>query len=112
MEKRNRLLALGDDGDVGVEKEQLVVRDNKADLAFTGTLLASAAPENITDDYWWEYRVYQTNAGKHVFSKVCRTIFANKADEHEADVFDPEPSSVPSQLLRSARDLTRSKPVG
>jgi hypothetical protein len=38
-------------------------------------------------------------------------VFAEDPDTHEADVFDPSPSSVPSQLLRSARDLARSRPL-
>jgi hypothetical protein len=111
LRMRDRLPALADDGDVGIEKEQLVVRDEKADLRFTGVLIASAAPERVEDDYWWEYRIYETTGGKHVFSKVARTLAANKPDRHEAEVFDPAPSSVPSQLLRGARDLTRSRPL-
>jgi hypothetical protein len=108
---QNRLPALEDDADVGVEKEQLVVRDGKADLAFTGTLLASAAPTAARKGHWEELRVYETNGGKHVFSRVTRTVTAGEDDRHEADVFEPSPSSVPSQLLRSARDLARSRPV-
>jgi hypothetical protein len=108
---KSRLPELDDDADVGVEKEQLVMRDNKADLAFTGTLLASAAETPPIEDSWEEYRIYATSGGKHVFSKVRRSVFATKPDLHDADVFDPTPSSVPSQLLRSARDLTRSKPM-
>jgi hypothetical protein len=38
-------------------------------------------------------------------------VFADQRDTHEADVFDPSPASVPSQLLRSARDLARSRPL-
>jgi hypothetical protein len=41
---QSRLPVLDDDTDVGVQKDQNVIRDGKADLAFTGTLLASAAP--------------------------------------------------------------------
>lgn len=108
---RNRLPALDDDADVGVQKEQIVVRDGKADLAFTGTLVASAAPSSAPKGQWREYRVYETNAGKHVFSKVTRSVFAEDQDTHEAEVFDPSPSSVPSQLLRTARDLARSRPL-
>jgi hypothetical protein len=111
VEKRNRLPALADDADVGVEKEHLVVRDDKADLTFTGTLLASAAPASAPEGHWQEYRVYETNAGKHVFSKVTRSVSAEEHDQHEAEVFDPAPSSVSSQLLRSARDLARSRPL-
>jgi hypothetical protein len=108
---QNRLPVLDDDPDVGVQKEQIVIRDGKADLAFTGTLLASAAPPSAPKGQWHEYRVYETNGGKHVFSKVTRSVFAEEHDTHEAEVFDPSPSSVPSQLLRSARDLARSRPL-
>src|SRR6202034_4125844 len=44
IKMQSRLPVLDDDPDVGVQKEQIVIRDGKADLAFTGTLLASAAP--------------------------------------------------------------------
>jgi hypothetical protein len=108
---QSRLPALDDDADVGLQKEQVVIRDGKADLAFTGTLLASAAPPSAPKGQWQEYRIYETNAGKHVFSKLTRSIFTEDQDTHEADVFDPSPSSVPSQLLRSARDLARSHPL-
>jgi hypothetical protein len=46
-----------------------------------------------------------------VFSKVTRTIFADESDKHEADVFEPSPTSVPSQLLRSAREMAKSRPL-
>jgi hypothetical protein len=108
---QSRLPALDDDADVGVQKEHIVIRDGKSDLAFTGTLLASAAPTSAAKEHWQEYRIYETNGGKHVFSKVTRTVFADEQDAHEAEVFDPSPSSVPSQLLRSARDLARSRPL-
>jgi hypothetical protein len=108
---QSRLPVLGDDSDVGVQKEQIVVRDGKADLAFTGTLLASAAPSSAPKGQWQEYRIYETNGGKHVFSKVTRSVFVEEQDTHEAEVFEPTPSSVPSQLLRSARDLARSHPL-
>jgi hypothetical protein len=108
---QHSLPALHDDADVGVQKEHVVVRDDKADLAFTGTLLASAAPETAPKGNWHEYRIYQTSGGKHVFYKVGRSIFVEDQDTHEAEIFDPAPSSVPSQLLRSARELTRSHPV-
>jgi hypothetical protein len=111
IKMQSRLPALDDDPDVGVQKEQIVVRDGKPDLAFTGTLLASAAPPSAPKGKWPEYRVYETNAGKHVFSKATRSVFADDKDTHEAEVFDPSPSSMPSQLLRSARDLTRSRPL-
>lgn len=108
-----RLPVLEDDSDVGIQKEQVVVRDGKADLAFTGTLIASVAPPSAPNqERWGEYRIYETNGGKHVFSEVIRSIFVDEPDRHEAEVFEPSPSSVPAQLLRSARDLTRSRPVG
>lgn len=111
VKMRSRLPALDDDADVGVEKEQIVTRDGKADLGFTGTLLASAGPGTVPKkDDWQEYRVYQTNGGKHVFSKVTRSVLADKDDSYEADVYDPSPSSVPSQLIRSARELVHSRP--
>jgi hypothetical protein len=108
---QSRLPRLDDDPDVGVQKEHIVIRDGKADLAFTGTLLASTAPPSAPKGQWQEYRIYETTGGKHVFSKVTRSVLVDEADTHEAEVFDPSPSSVPSQLLRSARDLTRSRPV-
>jgi hypothetical protein len=108
---QSRLPVLDDDPDLRVQKEQIVIRDGKADLAFTGTLLASAAPPSAPKGQWQEYRIYETNGGKHVFSKVTRSVFAEERDTHEAEVFDPSPSSVPSQLLRGARDLARSRPL-
>jgi len=111
VKMQSRLPALDDDPDVGVQKEQIVIRDGKADLAFTGTLLASAAPPSAPQGHWQEYRIYETSGGKHVFSKVTRSVFAEEQDTHEAEVFDPSPSSVPSQLLRSARELARSRPL-
>jgi hypothetical protein len=111
LKMQSRLPALDDDGGLGVEKPQLVTRDGKADLAFTGTLLASAAPTAAPDGRWQEYRVYETNGGKHVFSKVTRSVFADQADACDAEIFDPTPTSVPSKLLRSAHDLTHSTPM-
>jgi hypothetical protein len=111
VKMQNRLPVLDDDSDVGIQKEQIVIRDGKADLAFTGTLLASAAPSAGPKGNWQEYRIYETTGGKHVFSKVTRSVFAEDQDTHQADVFEPSPSSVPSQLLRSARDLARSHPL-
>lgn len=106
-----RLPVLDDDPDVGIQKEQTIVRDGKPDLSFTGKLLASAAPPSAPNGHWQEYRIYETNGGKHVFSKATRSVFAAEQDTHEAEIFDPSPSSVPSQLLRSARELTRSHPL-
>jgi hypothetical protein len=111
VKMKDHLPALDDDSDVGIQKDQVVTRDGKADLAFTGTLLASAAPDAAPKGSWYEYRVYQTTGGKHVFSKIKRSIYLEDADTHEAEIFDPAPSSMPSQLLRSARDLTHSKPL-
>src|SRR5580658_140816 len=111
IKMQSRLPVLDDDPDVGVQKEQIVVRDGKADLAFTGKLLASAAPPSAPKGQWQEYRIYETNGGQHVFSKVTRSVFAEDQDTHAAEAFDPSPSSVPSQLLRTARDLARSRPL-
>ena len=109
---RDHLPALDDDGDLGVQKEQVVVRDGKPDLAFTGALLASVASLSSTDqEHWEEYRIYETDGGKHVFSKVTRSVFVQEQDRHSAEVFEPSPSSVPSQLLRTARDLIHTRPL-
>jgi hypothetical protein len=108
---QSRLPALEDDADIGVEKEQIVTRDGKADLMFMGALLASAAPTSAPKGKWQEYRIYLTNGGKHVFSKVARNVLEDEDDTHEAEVFDPTPSSMPSQLLRSAREIARAKPL-
>ena len=77
----------------------------------TGTLLASAAPDSAPAGHWEEYRIYHTNGGKHVFSKVGRNVLEKQQDSHEAEVFDPSPSSVPTQLLRSAREIARARPL-
>jgi hypothetical protein len=111
VKMQQRLPALEDDADVGLQKEYVVTRDGKADLAFTGTLIASAAPSSAPKGEWQEYRIYETSGGKHVFSKTTRNVLAEEQDSCEAEVFDPSPSSMPSQLLRSARDLTRSHPL-
>jgi hypothetical protein len=108
---RGRLPALDDDADVGVSKQHIVTRDGKADLRFEGVLLASAAPASAPEGRWEEYRIYQTNGGKHVFSKVTRSVLEKDEHTHEADVFDPAPSSVPSQLIRSAREIARARPL-
>jgi hypothetical protein len=111
VKMQSRLPGLDDDPELGVQKELVVTRDGKADLAFTGTLVASAAPPSAPKGQWQEYRIYETTGGKHVFSKVTRNVLTDERDVHEAEVFDPSPSSVPSQLLRSARDLARSSPL-
>jgi hypothetical protein len=109
LKLQNRLPSLDDYDDIGAQKEQIVVRDGKPDLTFTGALLASAAPAFATKGYWEELRVYLTSSGKHVFSKIKRSVFAEEHDEHQAEIFDPAPTSATAQLLRSAHDLTHSK---
>src|ERR1700722_8059109 len=108
---QDHLPALDDDADIGAQKEHIVTRDGKADLRFTGVLLASAAPASAPEGHWQEYRIYQTDGGKHVFSKIARTVLEKDQDTHEAVVFDPSPSSMPSQLMRSARELARARPL-
>jgi hypothetical protein len=108
---QSRLPALEDDADIGVEKEHIVTRDGKADLLFTGSLLASAAPATAPKGQWQEYRIYKTHAGKHVFSRVTRNVLEEKDDAYDAEVFDPTPSSVPSQMLRTAREIARARPL-
>jgi hypothetical protein len=107
---QSRLPSLDDSESIGVQKEHIVVRDGKPDLVFNGTLLASAAPDVAIKGRWDEFRVYQTSAGKHVFSKMNRTIYVEEQDTCEAEVFDPDPKSPAAQLLRSAHDFTHSKP--
>ena len=111
LRMQGQLPALDDDADVGVEKEYIVTRDGKADLRFSGVLLASAAPDSAPEGHWEEYRIYHTSGGKHVFSKVGRNVLEKEQDSHEAEVFDPSPSSVPSQLIRSAREIARARPL-
>jgi hypothetical protein len=108
---QGHLPALDDDADIGVEKEHIITRDGKADLLFMGALLASAAPSSAPKGHWQEYRIYHTNGDKHVFSRVTRSIREDEEDHYEADVFDPAPSSVPSQLLRGAREIARARPL-
>jgi hypothetical protein len=111
LQQQKRLPALDDDGDVGVQKEHIVTRDGKADLLFTGVLLASAAPASAPKGEWQEYRIYHTTGDKHVFSKVSRHVSDGEEDTHEAEVFDPAPSSTTSQLMRSAREIARARPL-
>jgi hypothetical protein len=54
IKMQSRLPVLDDDPDVGAKKEQIVIRDGKADLAFTGTLLASVAPPSAPKGQWGE----------------------------------------------------------
>ena len=111
IRRQSRLPALDDDAEVGVQKEHIVTRDGKADLRFSGVLLASAAPDSAPKEQWQEYRIYQTNGDKHVFSRVTRNLKDDADDTYEAEVFDPAPSSVPSQLMRSAREIARARPL-
>jgi len=111
LRMQSHLPALEDDADVGQHKEYIVTRDGKADLRFNGVLLASAAPHGAPEGHWEEYRIYQTDGEKHVFSKVTRNVLEKEDDAYEAEVFDPNPSSVPSQLLRSAREITHARPL-
>lgn len=111
LKLQGRLPALDDDADVGVPKDHVVVRDGKVDLAFNGTLLASAAPGLVPHDQWQELRVYETPAGKYVFSRVTRHLALDEEDEHEAEIFEPEPWSKSAQLLRNARNLARAHPL-
>jgi hypothetical protein len=110
LEMQSHLPKLADDADIGVQKEQVVTRDGKADLRFVGTLLASVAPETVPEGRWQELRIYETDAGKHVFSRVTRNVLEKEKDVCEADIYDPEPSSVPSHLFRSAREMARGRP--
>jgi len=111
LRRQNRLPALDDDAELGVQKEHIVTRDGKADLRFSGALLASAAPDSASKGHWQEYRIYRTNGDKHVFSRITRTVEDDDGDTYEAEVFDPAPSSVPSQLMRSAREIARARPL-
>jgi hypothetical protein len=86
---QSRLPVLDDDPDVAVQKEQIVIRDGNADLAFTGKLLASVAPPAAPKEQWQEYRIHETNGGKHVFSKVTRRVFVEEQDAQEAEVLTP-----------------------
>ncbi len=92
MGLQSRLPALSDDAELGVQKEQLVTRDGQADLAFTGTLVASAAPPAAPEGRWKEYRIHETSGGKHVFSRVTRNVSTEQPDAYDAEVFDPSPS--------------------
>jgi hypothetical protein len=74
----------------------------------SGTLIASAAPSVAPEGHWDEYRVYETTAGKHVFSKITRKIQVKEHDEHKAEVFEPVPSTMTAQIVKSAHDLTHS----
>ena len=85
----SRLPKLDDDDDIGVEREHVVIRDDQADLKFSGTLLASVAPEGAPSGRWKEYRVYRTTGGKHVFSSVGRSVLDGERDKFKAEAFSP-----------------------
>jgi hypothetical protein len=110
LEMQSRLPALADDADIGVQKEQVVTRDGKADLRFIGVLLASEAPGTVPEGRWQELRIYETDGGRHVFSRITRNVLEKEKDSHEAEIYDPAPSSVPSHLVRSAREMVRGRP--
>jgi hypothetical protein len=59
---QGRLPVLDDDPDVRVQKEQSVTGDGKADLAFTGMLLASAAPPSAPMGQWQDRPIRQQAA--------------------------------------------------
>ena len=109
---QSRLPALEDDAEIGVEKEQIVTRDGKADLLFMGALLASAAPDlraqgqvaGIPDlsDQRRQARVLEGRT--EACSRRTRTPTRPTCSI-------PHPSSMPSQLMRSAREIARAKPV-
>ena len=88
VEMLARLPALDDDDQVGVEREHVVPRDGQANLRFRGTLLAAVAPDRDRDGRWNEYRVYYTSGGKHVFSKVGRSVLDDERDRFSAEVYD------------------------
>jgi hypothetical protein len=96
---------LGDDNDVGVEKEHVVPSDDERDLRFTGVLLASAASPDIRGQgRWREYRVYRTAAGNFVFSKIGRSVHSDERDKFETHVWKPtEISQVWDEATREYR---------
>lgn len=86
----SQLPELDDDDSVGKAKEHVVTRDDLPDFRFEGVLLASAAPEKRGQLRWKEYRVYRTSSGKHVFSRVGRSLKEGERDVFEAAIFDPK----------------------
>ena len=99
------------DNDIGVQKEQVVTRDGKADLAFTGALVASAAPPAATKGSGRNIVYMRLTAASTCSQKSAAVCSPKIRTLTRRRIFDPSPSSVPSQLLRSARELTRSKPL-
>lgn len=94
------LPALADDTDVDVEKKHLVQRDGEPDLKFTGKLIASAAPPSREQERWREYRVYRTNGGNYIFSRIGRSLVDREVDRFEAQIF--EPATCPITLKDSS----------
>ena len=106
-----RLPKLDDDDDVGVEKEQIVIRDGEPDLKFRGTLLASAAPAFRGQDRWREYRVYRTAADKYVFSKIGRSILESEVDKFEARYWPDSGWGFATEWKDAVTDFFRFDPV-
>jgi hypothetical protein len=102
MTMANNLPNLPDDGDVGLEKEQVVRRDNEPDLKFRGTLIASAAPEFHGQLRWKEYRVYRTSAGRFVFSQVGRSLQSGERDKFQADIWPSKFEALPGHDMPTA----------
>jgi hypothetical protein len=42
---------------------------------------------------------------------VTRNVLEDENDAYQADVFEPTPSTVQSQLIRGAREIARARPV-
>jgi len=81
-----RLPKLDDDDEIGVEKDHVVTRDDKADLKFRGTLLASIASSAAPRGRWREFRVYKTVAGNYVYSDIGRSVLDGERDKFRAEV--------------------------
>jgi hypothetical protein len=87
IEMQSALPRLDDDKDVGNLLQHTVRRDEQPDIAFTGTLLASAAPEFRAQLRWREYRVYETKGGNLVLSRIGRSVKGDERDRFEAKVY-------------------------
>lgn len=109
---------LADDGDVGKQREHAVRRDDQPDIAFTGTLKASAAPPNRGQERWREYRVYETKAGHLVLSRVGRSVRDGERDKFEAQIFKRnqalligDTTYVPADVSGGTNFFTEGKPM-
>lgn len=74
-----------------------VARDDDRDLKFTGELVASASSRTTdgpTSNRWVELKLYRTQGGKLVCSRVGRTRWANETDRHNAAVCDSEAEAI------------------